>query len=82
VGCVDCDSALFLFWCAVNGLICHCLCLTRERERRANCRRQRRFAVVNVPNRSDVHVRLVPVKIFSCHFRSPFLFLQRYRYDI
>jgi hypothetical protein len=31
-------------------------------------RRQRRLAMVNVTNRAYVAVRLIPIKLFFCHF--------------
>jgi hypothetical protein len=34
--------------------------------------RERGFAVVNVTDRADVHVRLVAFKCFLSHFDSPF----------
>ena len=33
-------------------------------------RRQRRLAVIDVPDRADVHVRLAAIKFFFCHFFS------------
>ena len=37
------------------------------RQRLGDCRRQRRLAVIDVPDRSNVDVRLAAVKFFFCH---------------
>jgi len=44
--------------------------LELERLTNDDCRRQRRFAVVDVPNGAHVHVRLVPLKYALSHRSS------------
>jgi hypothetical protein len=72
VRCRDRDAALPLFRRIINRverteLVLRVVLLQYLRDRR----RQRRLAVIDVPDRSHVHVRLRTVKLFLRHFLSP-----------
>ncbi len=61
------NAALFLFGRGVDlADVLHLDGLSCKIERMQDGRRQRRFAVVNVADRSNVDVRLCPFK-FCCH---------------
>src|SRR5215469_217416 len=67
------DAALALFWRVVNRVE------RAERHLRIALaqhfgyrRRQRGFAVINVPDRANIHVRFTALKFLLCHMRSSF----------
>ena len=67
----DRDPSLALFGRLVDLVVRHELRLARRRLRLGDRRRQRRLSVIDVPDRPDVHVRLVPDELFLGHDRSP-----------
>ena len=70
VGSVDGDAASLLFRRRVNLVVGLRLATKLLRQHRRDRRRQRRLAMINVPNRPHVHVRLGPLKFTFCHYRS------------
>ena len=66
---IDCNSACFLFGRLVDFVVAHLLSLTFARHNHGDSCGQRRLAVVNVANGTNVDVGLASVKF--CHFGFP-----------
>ncbi|CUJ47462.1 Uncharacterised protein [Achromobacter ruhlandii] len=64
---VDRDAASLFFRCRVDLVVALGFATELGRQNGRDGRRQRRFAVVNVTNRTHVHVRLGTFKLAFCH---------------
>jgi hypothetical protein len=73
VGDRDRDTALSLFRRLVDLVVRQELGAALLRQHLGDRRRQRRLAVVDVPDRPDVQVRFISDEFFFCHFLSLFL---------
>jgi hypothetical protein len=73
VGDVDGDAALALFGRVVDLVVGLERRLMLERQHLGDGGRQRRLAVVDVPNRPHVDVRLAPVKFLFRHLNPSLL---------
>ena len=65
---VDGDAARLFFRRRVDLVVGLGLAAELGRQHRRDRRRQRRLAMVHVPNRPHVHVRLGPLEFAFCHF--------------
>jgi hypothetical protein len=70
---IDCNTAFFFFLCVVNFIIIHYLAAEFSGAVHGNSRRKSGLAVINVTNRSDIHVDLFSNKFILCHFVSSFM---------
>merc|ERR1719456_1302106 len=68
---VDGNAACLLFRRCVDFVVLLGCAAKLRSQHRGDCCRQRRLAVVNVTNRTYVHVRLGPLELFLCHFSAP-----------
>ncbi|MPN03881.1 hypothetical protein SDC9_151116 [bioreactor metagenome] len=67
---VDRDSTRFLFRRLVDFVVLHRLGFALLRQRHRDRRRQRRLAVVYVPDRPDVDVRFRSLEFCLCHYNQ------------
>ncbi|EJO60562.1 hypothetical protein BURMUCF2_3690 [Burkholderia multivorans CF2] len=68
---VDRDAACLFFRRRVDFVVLLRFAAELRRQNRRDRCRQRRLAVVNVTNRTNVHVRLGPLEFFLGHFQLP-----------
>ena len=67
VRCIDCDPASFLLGSLINVRIVHERRTVRLCQHFRDGGGQRRLAMINVTNRSDIHVWLAAIKLFFSH---------------
>src|SRR5262249_50415545 len=68
---VDGNTTCLLFPRRVGFVVLLGRAAALRSQHRRDRRRQRRLVLVNVTNRTYVHVRLGPLELFLCHFATP-----------
>ena len=81
----DSDTTLFFFRCLINLIKSNCFSISFLRKDLCNRSSQRRLAMINVTNRSNVQMRFVSDKFLFCHlgllqecFKIVYLFIINY----